>query len=201
MSHNTWIHVLVRNSVVKPLARTSVSPNQLTALRFFTGVAAAMCVAVGPQWHAIGGVVFSVSVLLDRVDGDLARLTKSTSHFGHQFDMISDAVCNFLILLGLGIGLRNGYFGTWSTLMGGVAGASVIAILWIVMKMEGINGERAAELPNFSGFDADDAVILIPIFLWLGYAEELLFTSCIIAPLVSILYLVMYLRSVRLAEE
>ena len=194
MSHNTWLHYMVHKSVVKPLAKTSVSPNQLTTLRIITGVAAAVCMAIGPKWQALGGGFFAFSLLLDRVDGDLARLTKQTSQFGHRYDMISDAVCNAFILLGLGIGLRDGYFGVWAWLMGISAGVSVASILWMVMKMELANGERAGELPNFFGFDADDIVILIPVFVWLGYAEGLLASASIIAPLVSLLYFIMYRR-------
>ena len=197
MSHNTWLHFVVRYSVVKPLAKTSISPNQLTTLRVITGVTAFVCMAIGPQWQALGGGFFVLSVLLDRVDGDLARLTKSTSYFGHRYDMISDAVCNSLVLLGLGVGLRDGDFGAWAALMGMLAGASVASILWMVMKMEEASGERTAELPNYFGFDADDAVLLIPIFVWLGFAEGLLATACIIAPLVTVLYFLMYCRHFR----
>jgi phosphatidylglycerophosphate synthase len=201
MSHNTWLHHMVRNSVVKPLAKTSVSPNQLTTARIVTGVIAAVCMAYGPQWHTIGGGVFVLSVLLDRIDGDLARLTKCTSQFGHRYDMFSDAICNILVLLGLGIGLIDGSLGVWAAFMGAISGASVAAILWIVMRVEEMNGMRSAELPNFSGFDADDAVLLIPIFIWLGFAESLLLISCIIAPLVSILFFRMYLKQSSLTAN
>jgi archaetidylinositol phosphate synthase len=192
---------MVRNSIVKHLVGTSVSPNQITAIRVMTGVIAAIFMAGGPQWQSIGGCIFLVSVILDRIDGDLARLTECTSHFGHRFDMISDAICNVLVFLGLGIGLMGGDLGSWAILIGGVSGASVVTILWVVMKMEEASGARAAELSNFSGFDADDAVLLIPIFIWLGYAESLLIISCFIAPLVSLLFLRMYRRQSYLPND
>tara|TARA_B100001142_G_C14202715_1_gene604460 strand:+ start:351 stop:935 length:585 start_codon:yes stop_codon:yes gene_type:complete len=194
MSHNTWLHYMVRNSVVKPLAKTSVSPNQLTTARIMTGVLAAVCLAIGPQWQTIGAGIFVISVLLDRMDGDLARLTNCTTNFGHRYDMISDAISNVLILIGLGVGLMGGNLGSWAGCMGLVAGVSVAAILWIVMRIEKVKGLRAAELPNFSGFDADDAVLLIPIFIWLGFAEYLLFISSVIAPFVAILFFRMYIK-------
>jgi|TARA_B110000438_G_scaffold290574_1_gene326456 phosphatidylserine synthase len=197
MSHNTWLHYIVRNSIVKPLAKTSVSPNQITTLRVITGVIAALFMASGPNWNSIGGGIFLVSVILDRVDGDLARFTDCTSPFGHRFDIISDALCNVLILLGLSIGLMGGDLGSWAILMGCVSGASVATILWMVMKMEEAKGARAAELPNFSGFDADDAVLLIPIFIWLGFAEDLLIISSIISPLVSIFFFRKYRQNLN----
>lgn len=201
MSHNTWLHLMVRNSVVKPLAKTSVSPNQLTTARVMTGVLAALCMAIGPQWHTVGAGIFVISAILDRIDGDLARFTNCTSNFGHRYDMVSDAISNALILVGLGVGLMDGSLGSWAILMGLIAGASVAVILWIVMRMEKIKGLRAAELPHFSGFDADDAVLLIPIFIWLGFAEYLLFISCLIAPFVAVLFFRMHQKQSRLTDN
>ncbi len=200
MSHNSWIHRLVRNSVVKPLAKTPVTPNQLTTVRLLTGIAAACLMAIGPGWQATGGGVFVLSVFLDRADGDLARLTGRTSASGHRYDMIADAVCNALILIGLGVGLRDGGFGPWAVPMGVLAGASVAAILWMVMQIEELKGARAAELPSFAGFDADDAVLLIPVFVWFGKAEGLLVAACVIAPLVAVLFFRMLRRQLASAE-
>ncbi len=200
MSHNSWIHRLVRNSVVKPLAKTPVTPNQLTTVRLLTGIAAACLMAIGPEWQAVAGGLFVVSVVLDRADGDLARLTGQTSASGHRYDMIADAACNALILIGLGIGLRDGDFGQWAAPMGVLAGASVAVILWMVMRMEEAQGARAAELPSFAGFDADDAVLLIPVFVWLGKAEGLLVAASVIAPLVAALFLGMLRRQLASAE-
>jgi phosphatidylglycerophosphate synthase len=198
MSHNSWIHRIVRPTVVKPLASTPVTPNQLTTARLLAGIAAAALMAAGPAWQGIAAGVFVLSVALDRCDGELARLTGKTSPGGHRYDMIADAVCNALILIGLGIGLREG--GLWLIPMGVLAGLSVAAILWMVMRMEEAHGHRTAELPSFGGFDADDAVLLIPVFVWLGMAEGLLTAAAIIAPLVAVFFLVMFRRKLSAAE-
>jgi len=51
MSHNTWIHRVVRVSLVKPLINIPVTPNHLTTARLLTGIAAAALVAKGePRW-------------------------------------------------------------------------------------------------------------------------------------------------------
>lgn len=200
MSHNTWIHRAVRVTVVKPLANTPVTPNQLTTVRLLTGIAAAVIMAAGPGWGDIAAAVFVVSVVLDRADGELARLTGQTSPGGHRYDMIADATCNALILIGLGIGLRDGGYGPWAVPMGVLAGLSVAAILWMVMRMEDAKGARAAELPSFGGFDADDAVLLIPAFVWLGMAEGLLLAAAVIAPLIALLFFGMFRRRLRPAE-
>ncbi len=201
MSHNTWIHRAVRVTVVKSLANTPVTPNHLTTVRLLTGIAAAVIMAAGPGWQGIAAAVFVVSVVLDRADGELARLTGKTSASGHRYDMIVDTTCNALILIGLGIGLRDAGYGLWSIPMGALAGLSVAAILWMVMRMEDAKGARAAELPSFGGFDADDAVLLIPVFVWLGMAEGLLTAAAVIAPLVAMLFFGMFRRRLGGAAE
>jgi len=198
MSHNTWIHRVVRVSLVKPLINTSVTPNQLTTARLLTGIAAAALVAVGePRWMDIGAGLFVLSVIFDRADGDLARLTGRTSPYGHCFDMIADTVCNALILTGLGIGFRSGEYGFWSIPMGALSGLSVAAILWTVMRIEEIEGQRAAELPSIAGFDADDAVLLIPVSIWFGHAQGILLASVVMAPMVALFFLGFYRRKLR----
>ncbi|MSO55236.1 MAG: CDP-alcohol phosphatidyltransferase family protein [Rhodospirillales bacterium] len=192
MSHNTWIHRGVR-VLIKPLARTPITPNQLTAARLVSGIAAATAFAVGdPAWADIGGIVFMVSFVLDRADGELARTTGRMSVPGHRFDLISDALCNMLILMGVGIGLRHGPFGDWAILMGIVAGISVVLILWLVVRVESREGARAAELPSVGGFDVDDSVLLIPVAMWVGYETPLLVASTVVSPVVAAFFVWRY---------
>ncbi|MBI2977410.1 MAG: CDP-alcohol phosphatidyltransferase family protein [Rhodospirillales bacterium] len=75
-SNNTWIHRIARVTLVKPLAATSVTPNQITTARLVTGLASAAAIGTGLSlWQNIGAAAFIISMLLDRVDGGLARLT------------------------------------------------------------------------------------------------------------------------------
>ena len=202
MSHDTWLHRVARATIVRPLMPTRVTPNQLTTVRLATGIAAAAAVGSGVEpWLDVGAGLFVFSVLLDRADGDLARLTGRTSPGGHKYDLVADAVSNALILFGLGVGLRDGGFGLMAVPMGALAGAAVAAILWMVMRMEELKGHRAGELPSFWGFDADDAVLLIPVLIWLDQAEGLLTAAAVIAPLVAMLFLGMFRRLLRVSDS
>jgi len=184
MSHNTWIHKVARLTVSKPLAATRITPNQVTTARLTLGLTAAGFLALGDDtWRSIGAGIFVVAMILDRADGDLARLTGRTSPDGHIFDLVSDSICNAIIFVGLGIGLRDGEYGLLSVPMGLLAGAAVATILWLVIRIEELDGARAAELGSFAGFDPDDAIIAVPILIWLGMADGLLLAASIGAPL------------------
>lgn len=182
MSHNTWIHRAV-SVVVQPLTATPVTPNQVTTLRLITGLAAA--------------ALFLVSMFLDRMDGQLARLTGKTSPHGHTYDLVSDALCNALAFVGLGVGLRAGEFGYWSAPMGLAAGLAITTILWLVMRMEQLHGQRAAELETAAGFDADDALLVVPLLIWLGLAEWLLVAASLGAPVFALFMWIKFRADLR----
>jgi phosphatidylglycerophosphate synthase len=182
MSHNTWIHRVVRLGV-RPLVNTPVTPNQITTLRLVTGVCTAGLFALGPQWHIYAALLFLLSMLLDRADGELARISGKTSPWGHSYDLISDGLCNILAFVGLGIGMRDSVLGWWSIPMGTIAGASVATIFWLVLKVESLEGQRAAELGNVAGFDVDDAIVAVPLMVILGWTKALLIAASIGAPL------------------
>jgi archaetidylinositol phosphate synthase len=75
MSHDTWIHRAAR-VCVRPLLETPVVPNHLTAARLVSGIAAAGLIASAQaQLTIVGCVLFLLSTLLDRADGELARLS------------------------------------------------------------------------------------------------------------------------------
>ncbi len=184
MSHNTWIHRAVRLGV-RPLARTSVTPNQVTTARLFTGIAAAGLIAMGRHpFTELGAGVLLLSMLLDRADGDLARLTGKFSANGHRFDLLSDAFCNSIAFVAVGIGLRDGsILGYWAIPMGAVAGICIALNLWMVVGMEEAKGGRAGELKSMWGFDADDGMLLVPVFLWLGLDVVVMILAFVCAPL------------------
>lgn len=198
MSHDTWIHKIARATIVRPLANTAVTPNQVTTVRIIAGVAAAMSLAYGARETAIyGAVLFMLSMLLDRADGDLARLTGRTSPGGHTYDLFADAFCNTLIFIGLGIGLRGSEFGLWAIPMGMLAGGAVATILMLVIRIEKLQGARAAEIGSFFGFDPDDAMLAIPIAVLLGWSQGLLVAACIGAPAFALLFVFLFRKALR----
>ena len=170
MSHDTWIHRTAR-VVARPLAKTPITPNQVTTLRLAVGLAAAAAFAQGdPGWRHWGAGIFLLSMFLDRLDGELARIAGKSSPWGHSYDLASDTLCNALAFVGLGVGLRSGAFGDWAPAMGLAAGLAIAAILWLVVRMEALYGARAGELGARAGFDPDDGLLVVPALIWLGLA-------------------------------
>jgi phosphatidylglycerophosphate synthase len=202
MSHNTWIHKIARVTIVRPLAKTMVTPNQVTTVRIIAGVAAAMSLAHGsPESSIYGAVLFILSMLLDRADGDLARLTGRTSPGGHTYDLFADAFCNALIFVGLGIGLRDGGYELWAIPMGLLAGGAVATILMLVIRIENLQGARAAEIGGVFGFDPDDAMLAVPIAVMLGWSDQLLLAAAIGAPGFAVLFIFLFRKALRDARE
>jgi archaetidylinositol phosphate synthase len=180
MSHDTRVHRVVR-PIVRPLVGTAVTPNHLTALRLLTGIAAALLLGGGDAfWSDVAGAIFCLSFLLDRADGELARQSGRTSSGGHRFDLYADYSANILVFLGMGVGMQGGPAGSVTVALGAIAGAAIGAVFWVVSRVERVDG--AAGFPGAKGFDPDDAMILIPLAIWLGGETYVLSAAAIGAP-------------------
>jgi len=178
----------VTRPLVRPLAPTPVRPNHLTTARLVTGVLAAACFGMDRfSWDVVGALVFVLSMLLDRADGELARLQNSGSRFGFLYDIITDAFCNAAILLGLGVAAMNGKLGTWALLMSIIAGVCISAILSMVMLTEMRHGGDSTRFESFAGFDPDDAMLLIPVAVLFGLGDTLVVLAAVLTPLAAVL--------------
>ena len=84
------------------LARTGISANQVTLANTALGLAAAAMIALGGYLPPLmGTLMLLVSVTLDGVDGELARMKLSQSDFGATLDAVTDSVVNFAMFAGI----------------------------------------------------------------------------------------------------
>ena len=81
------------------LVKTPLTPNAISAISFFTGVASALCFAAGKP--AAGGVLAQLSSVVDGCDGEVARLKGRSSAFGAYFDALLDRYADLLIIAGM----------------------------------------------------------------------------------------------------
>lgn len=182
MSHDTWIHRMARVGI-RPLLNTWVTPNQITSVRLVTGIGAAVLFALGPDPYAYwAGALFLLSMLLDRADGELARIGGKSTPWGHSYDLVSDALCNSLVFVGIGVGLRHGALGAAAIPMGLAAGAAIGFVLWLMLRIEDRTGQRGAHFTSVAGFDPDDAMLIVPLSAFLGLTEPLLVAAVVGAP-------------------
>jgi phosphatidylglycerophosphate synthase len=106
--------------ITRLLARTRVTPTQVTYLNAAVGLVACVLAGLGPYAGlAGGGVGFILSVVLDSVDGELARVTHRTSRHGMIVDNVSDDVVDNGFVLGIGVGLGGAWL--WLGLAAAVA--------------------------------------------------------------------------------
>jgi len=88
------------------LNHTRLLPNQITVLSLLVGLAAAAAYSsTAPLVVALGLVAFNVHVLLDYVDGEVARCRGLTSTRGAYLDLVTDRVTFPLLLFCAGLGV------------------------------------------------------------------------------------------------
>jgi phosphatidylglycerophosphate synthase len=89
--------------VTRRLVATRVSPNALTLLMLVVGVASAAVLAVPALWSALlAAFGIQVYLLLDCVDGEVARWRRTTSTTGVYLDRLGHYVVETALVVGLG---------------------------------------------------------------------------------------------------
>jgi hypothetical protein len=136
---NTYFMRPLAAGAVALLARTPITPNQVTLSNLFIFIAGAALFVALPTWTGglVAVLVIEASYLLDCADGMLARHKKIASKEGHLFDFFTDELKAVLLAGSLGVRLwRTGGLGitgeTWPAgdaqfLLGAVAAVIVIA--------------------------------------------------------------------------
>lgn len=87
---------------------TNISANQLTLFWIVLGTLGISLIAIGSyEWTLAGIIIAHFAMMLDQVDGDIARARKKFTIGGPYLDEIAQLVHRSLILLAVGIGLYN----------------------------------------------------------------------------------------------
>jgi phosphatidylglycerophosphate synthase len=93
--------------VIVPLARTSVTPNQITLATLPVFLAGAALIAFRPGWGALcaGVGILELSYVLDCADGQLARLKGTSSPVGAHLDFLMDELKAFALVAAVAVRL------------------------------------------------------------------------------------------------
>ncbi len=164
--------------LVAPLARTPVTPNQITAFTLVLALVGAALIARGGEASVNWGAgLFVLARFLDHFDGELARLTGKTSRFGYYFDYAVGGIGYAALFGAMGLGLSGGVLGAWALWLG--AAGVVAALLSMILNLdidrasndtEGVAaGDDAVGYPALAGFELEDGIYLLAPVAWLGW--------------------------------
>jgi len=102
----TYFNKRISVKITKYLARTNVTPNEITVTSFLVGVVSSIFFSMGDYIYLlIGAILVEVSFTLDCVDGEIARLKNLQTKFGAFLDSVLDATRNVLIVFGAAFGI------------------------------------------------------------------------------------------------
>ncbi|MCE5244455.1 MAG: CDP-alcohol phosphatidyltransferase family protein [Syntrophobacteraceae bacterium] len=104
-------------------SRTFITPNLVTLMGMTMGLTAAYLLSLQGYWtHLLGAFLFVFCVIVDGVDGEVARLKLMESDFGHYLDVVTDNLVHAAIFIGIAFGL---YHDSGSTLY--------LKMLWVLL--------------------------------------------------------------------
>lgn len=126
---DTAIDRAVHRRLSRPLSRRAVAwgltPNQITLASLAVGLAAVACFwPASPASALLGLALYVVAVVLDHVDGEVARLTLAESATGEWLDVTADTLVHALLVAAMGV--------TAQAAAGAGAGLGVLAALGVV---------------------------------------------------------------------
>ena len=121
------VHRRCSRHLTRLLVRWPVTPNQITVASFAVGLAAAWCVWNASSFWltALGVLFYGMSVVIDHVDGEVARLTFRESEAGERLDFASDSAVHGLLVLAMG-GAAERLAGGGAMGLGAAAAAGVV---------------------------------------------------------------------------
>ena len=160
--------------LVRPLALTGVSPNQVTVFTLVLALAGAWMLSMGSAKMANWGAgLFVLARFMDHFDGELARQTGRTSKVGYYLDYVAGALSYAALFLAIGIGLRHTELGYWALVLGITGGASALLCMGLNLRIDKVSqSDDAVGYPAFAGFELEDGIYLIAPVTWLGFLVE-----------------------------
>ena len=108
-----WVWPHPARWVVGQCVRFGFRPNHVTVLGLFLAILAGILFAYG--WYGWGLLAGWLMTFLDTVDGKLARVTVTSSKFGHYFDHVIDLVHPPIWYILWGLGMSQSNFGGLSS--------------------------------------------------------------------------------------
>ena len=137
LSHDSAITRILSRPASRLLTRmflnTPISPNQITLLSFFLGLASACFFFQGTYWdNVIAATLLVISTWVDGADGEIARLKFMETEIGKKLDIYCDNIIHFLIFTAIGIGVCGRTGENIHLYLGGLAGLGSLAAFFLL---------------------------------------------------------------------
>jgi phosphatidylglycerophosphate synthase len=160
--------------ISRRLAQTSITPNQVTLTNTVVGLTSAWLFAQPSYWlRLIGSLLFLFSIMIDGVDGELARLTMTETKFGGMLDLVTDNIVHVALFVAIYIGCyrasgSHNYVYLIPIVLGGF-GVCAIATYW-AMHVTGEDAEKwLGQVDRVTGRDFAYLLVLFALFNRLDY--------------------------------
>jgi phosphatidylglycerophosphate synthase len=130
----------ISERISRKLSHTSIMPNHITLVGMSMGLVAAFLLSRTGYWlPLLGSFLFVLCVIVDGVDGEVARLTLKESAFGHYLDVVTDNIVHAAIFVGIAFGLyhdtgNRAYLWVLWLMLGGF-GLCIIAVYQFILKL------------------------------------------------------------------
>ena len=170
---NRYFHNPIAARIVKVLKDTWATPDQVTYVSVFIGSVAAYNFSSGTtQSFFLAGLLLELVMILDCVDGQLARAKKCASDWGRLLDGIAGYIIYLAVLIGIMVGL-NKYCGA-------LIAIGVLTILraisydyckltMITMIQTGYDGNQKEILDTYLKISKNSSTILKAYFYYLQF--------------------------------
>jgi 1L-myo-inositol 1-phosphate cytidylyltransferase / CDP-L-myo-inositol myo-inositolphosphotransferase len=160
--------------ISKRLARTSITPNQVTIANTMVGLLSAYLFAAPSYWlRLIGSLLFLFSITVDGVDGELARLTMTESKFGGMLDVVTDNIVHVAVFAGIFWGCyRNSGDSSYLYLIPVVLGGFALCALstYLALSIDTAGAEEwLGKIDRISGRDFAYLLVLLALINRLGF--------------------------------
>ncbi|MBI2831822.1 MAG: CDP-alcohol phosphatidyltransferase family protein [Chloroflexi bacterium] len=163
--------------VVRLLAKTSITPSQLTVFGFLLAVVAAVLIGTGHLFTA--GLVMLLAGFFDMVDGALARYNGQATRFGGILDSTLDRLSESALLIGVLV-LYAGQQPPYAIILVSLALVSSLLVSYIRARAEGAGLKGKAGL-----FTRTERVVVLVLGLLLSQFEYALLIAVGIIALLS----------------